>query len=159
MGLPTPHHPQHNAQHTRQSSFADFKVSGLQKVYQDALHSLQLELIGQRRRTATAAKQHHHQQQRAQVGGSGSSISGDLTPQQLAVLTPLGAAAAAAAAASAAGSTGSSSGLGLGVSVGEEALELQLVQLLLGLLCVELEAGYSEQALAKIQVCVCVLGV
>jgi hypothetical protein len=118
----------------RQCSFADFKVSGLQKVYQDALHSLQLELLSQRRRAAAA-----HREQRKQPP--------QLTQEQQQQLTPLGAAAAAAA-------TVSSSGLGLGlpVTLHEEALELQLVQLLLGLLYVEFEAGYTEQALAKMQV-------
>jgi hypothetical protein len=70
-----------------------------------------------------------------------------LTPQQLQQLTPLAAAAAAAAA----GSSGAT-GLAAAVTLGEEALELQLVQLLLGLLCAEFEAGYCEHALAKIQV-------
>lgn len=121
----------------RQANFADFKVSGLQKVYQDALHSLQVELLGHRRKAATAHKQQHKQQHP------------DLTQQQLQQMTPL---AAAAATSAAAGSGSSSSGLGLAVTLGEQALELQLVQLLLGLLLAELEAGYTEHVLAKIQV-------
>lgn len=121
----------------RQSSFADFKVSGVQKVYQDALYSLQLELLAHRRRVATMHKQQQQHMQPPQ-----------LTPQQLQQLTPLAAAAAAAAAAGSSGATG----LAAAVTLGEEALELQLVQLLLGLLCAEFEAGYCEHALAKIQV-------
>jgi hypothetical protein len=121
--------------HCRQASFADFKVSGVQKVYQDALHSLQLELLAHRRRAAAALKQQQHKQ---------PPQPPELTPQQLAQLTPMAAAAASSAPAS--------SGLGLAVTLGEQALELQLVQLLLGLLYVELEAGYCEQALAKVQV-------
>lgn len=105
----------------------------MQKVYQDALHSLQVELLAHRRRAAAALKQQHKQP------------PPELTPQQLQQLTPLAAAAASSAPAS--------SGLGLAVTLGEQALELQLVQLLLGLLYVELEAGYCEHALAKIQVC------
>jgi hypothetical protein len=108
-------------------------VSGLLKVYEDALHSLQLELLSQRRRAAAAHKEQHRQPPQ-------------LTQEQQQQLTPLGAAGAAAAA------TASSSGLGLPVTLDEEALELQLVQLLLGLLHAELEAGYTEQALAKMQV-------
>lgn len=107
-------------------------------MYQDALHSLQVELLGHRRKAATAHKQQHKQQ------------LPDLTQQQLQQMTPL----AAAAATSAAAVSGSSSsiGLGLAVTLGEQALELQLVQLLLALMLAELEAGYTEHALAQIQV-------
>lgn len=109
----------------------------MQKVYQDALHSLQVELLAHRRRVAAALKQQHKQQHKQPPP--------ELTPQQLQQLTPLAVAAASSAPAS--------SGLGLAVTLGEQALEQQLVQLLLGLLYVELEAGYCEHALAKIQVC------
>jgi len=118
----------------RQSSFADFKVSGVQKAHLDALHSLQLELLGHRRKAAAAHKQQHRQ-------------PALLSQQEQQQLSPLAAAAAAAAAGSS-----TSSGLGLALTLGEEVLELQLVQLLLSLLFVELEAGLCEQALAKIQV-------
>lgn len=126
----------------RQCSFAEFKVSGVQKAYCDALHSLQLELLAQRRRAAAAHKQQHKQ-------------ALQLDPQQLHQLTPLGVAAATAASSS--NSSSSSSGLCLPVSVGEEALELQLVQLLLGLMYSDLGAGYCEQTLAKMQVGSCLV--
>lgn len=108
-------------------------MSGLQKAYADALFSLQLELLAHRRKAAAAHKQQHKQPV-------------ELTQQQLQQLTP--------SAAAVAGATGSntSSGLGMPITLGEEALELQLVQLLLGLLHAEVEAGLCEQALAKIQV-------
>jgi hypothetical protein len=111
-------------------------------VYQDALHSLQMELLGHRRKAVTAHKQQHKQQ------------LPDLTQQQLQQMTPLAAAAATSAAAVSGSSSSSSSsnGLGLAVTLGEQALELQLVQLLLALMLAELEAGYTEHALAKIQV-------
>jgi hypothetical protein len=132
----------------RQSSYAEFTVSSLHKIYLDASSCLQLELSATRRRAAAAAKQ---QQQRAQA-----SL---LSQEQLQQLTPL-AAAAAAAAAAAGGGAGASSNrvLQQPLCVGEEVLELQLVQLLLGLLHAELGAGHCEAALAKMQVggCECV---
>jgi len=122
----------------RQSSFASFNVSGVQRSYQDALHALHVELLATRRKAAAAmmaaAKANQPRQQH-------------LDSTALDLMTPV---AAAAVAAGTSGRGGSSSTCV--VSVGEAALELQLVQLLLGLLHVELVAGHTEQAVAKIQV-------
>lgn len=106
----------------------------MQEAYQQALHALYLELLVTRRKAAAAHKQ---QQQQAQQ---------QLTQQQLEQLSPAAAAAAA---------SGSSAAACVPLTAGEAGLELQLVQLLLGLLHCELLSGHNEQAVAKIQVSIC----
>lgn len=119
----------------RNSHFATFTISSLQHSYQEALHSLHMELLTTRRRAAAAHKQQH-----------GPSSPPQLTPQQLQQMSP-GAAAAAVSGSSSAGLSAL-----LGVCVREEELELQLVQILLGLMYHELVSGHTEQVVAKIQV-------
>lgn len=98
---------------------------------------MHMELLVTRRKAAAAHKQQH------------GNNAPQLTQQQLDHLSP------AATAAAASGSS-SSSGLAmlLPLCYKEEQLELQMVQLLLALMYHELVAGYTEQVVAKIQVCI-----
>jgi hypothetical protein len=123
----------------RQTTFASYSISSVQQAYQQALHALYMELLLTRRKAAAAHKQQqYHTSQHS------------LTQQQLEQLSP---AAAAAAAGGGSGTAAAAAAAAVPLSAGEQALELQLVQLLLGLLQCELQAGHNEQAVAKIQVC------
>lgn len=110
----------------------------MQQAYHQALHALYMELLLTRRKAAAA----HKQQQRY--------AAQELTPQQLQQLSP---AAAAAAEGGGSGTAAAAAAAAVPLAAGEQALELQMVQLLLGLLHSELQAGHNEQAIAKTQVC------
>jgi hypothetical protein len=123
----------------RQATFANYSITSVQQAYQQAMHALYMELLLARRKAAAAHKQQQQQHYAAQ----------ELTPQQLEQLSP---AAAAAAAGGGSGTAAAAAAAAVPLAAGEQALELQLVQLLLGLLHTELQAGHNEQAIAKIQV-------
>jgi hypothetical protein len=123
----------------RQATFASYSVSTLQQAYQQAVHALYKELLLTRRKAAAA-----HKQQQQHYAAT------ELTQQQLQQLSP--AAAAAAAGGGSVSTAAAASAAAVPLAAGEQVLELQLVQLLLGLLHSELQAGHNEQAIAKIQV-------
>jgi hypothetical protein len=124
----------------RQATFATYSISSVQQAYQQAQHALYMELLLTRRKAAAA----HKQQQQYHT------CQHSLTQQQLQQLSP---AAAAAAAGGGSGTAAAAAAAAVPLCAGEQALELQLVQLLLGLMQCELQAGHNEQAVAKIQVC------
>lgn len=97
---------------------------------------MHMELLVTRRKAAAAHKQQH------------GNNAPQLTQQQLDHLSP------AATAAAASGSSSSGLAMLLPLCYKEEQLELQMVQLLLASIYHELVAGYTEQVVAKIQVCI-----
>lgn len=130
-----------------QANFASFTVSAAKQAHDDALSALRGELLVCRRAAAAAARDG------AAAGGGGRQLS----PDELGALAPAAAAAATAGGGAAGGLGGAGSAAAAAaatpLSAGEEALELRLVQLLLSLLLLELRAGYSEQVVARVQVC------